>query len=181
MVALHEWLSPTRTAGLVAYTVSSLACAARWAHCRRNRLPSRAFGAFAAVQLGLLLDMAFDWRWKLHDFWMREAMASGVYDRRRLPQMLALGLLALGASLASAAILYRCRRRVGVALAMTGTLLSVGLWCSESISLHLMDRVFYHQVGKVMLVSLLWVALAALTCLGVWLDMRMFSQADPTR
>jgi hypothetical protein len=172
MVALHEWLSPTRTAGLVAYTVSSLACAVRWAHCRRNRLPSRPFGALAAVQLGLLVDMAFDW------FWMREAMASGVYDRRRLPQMLALGLLALGAVLASAAILYRCRRRAGVALALTGTLLSVGLWCSESISLHLMDRVFYHLAGKLMMVSLLWVGLAAVTCFGVWLDTRLSRQLN---
>jgi hypothetical protein len=125
------------------------------------------------VQFGLLLDMAFDLRWKVHDFWMREAMASGVYDRRRLPQMLALGLLALGAALASAAILYRYRSRIGVASAMMGTLLSVGLWSCECVSFHFVDQVFYHLVGKLMLVSLLWVALAAITCSGVWLDMRL--------
>jgi hypothetical protein len=179
MVVLHEWLSPTRTAGLAAYTISSLACVVRWANCRRNRVPSRPFGALAAVQLGLLLDIAFDWRWRVHDFWMREAMVSGVYDRRRLPQMLALGLLALGAALGSAAILYRCRRRVGVALAMTGTLLSVGLWCSEWISFHWVDQVYYYLVGKLMLVSLLWLGLAALTCFGVWLDARVLRRSIP--
>jgi hypothetical protein len=173
MVGLHEWLSPTRTAGLAAYAISSLACAARWANCRRNRIPSRPFGVLAAIQLGLLLDMAFDWRWKVHDFWMRKAMASGVYDLRRFPQTLALGLLIFGASLACAAIVYRCRNRPGAALALCGTLLSVGLWCCESISLHAVDRVFYHLVGKLMLVSLLWVVLAVVTCFGVWLDMRL--------
>jgi hypothetical protein len=181
MVDLHEWLSPTRTAGLSAYTISALACAVRWANSRRNRVPGRPFGLLAAVQLGLLLDMAFDWRWKVHDFWMREAMATGVYDQRQFPQALALGLLILGALLACAAMVYRYRSRVGVALALCGALLSVGLWCCESISLHAVDRVFYHSVGTLMTVSLFWIALAAVTCFGVWLDMRMFSQADPTR
>jgi hypothetical protein len=172
MVVDHEWLSPTRSAGLVAYAISLLACAVRWANCRKNRISSQPFGVLAIVQLGLLLDMAFDWRWKVHDFWMREAMATGVYDRRRLPQMLALGLLVLGAALASAAIWHRFRRRMGIALALAGTVLSMGLWFCEGISLHFVDRFFYHPVGGLMLVSLFWVVLAVMTCFGVWLDMR---------
>jgi len=53
---------------------------------------------------------------------------------------------------------------------MIGTLLSVVLWCCEWISFHWADQVFYHIIGRMMLVSLLWIGLALVTCIGAWLD-----------
>jgi hypothetical protein len=181
MVADHEWLSPTRLIGLSAYTICFLACAARWASRRNNRVQSVPLAALAAVQFTLLLDMAFDWRWKIHDFWMREAMALGVYDRRRAPQLLALAMLSLVVALASVSIVYRFRRRLGFAVALTGTMLSVALWCCEWVSLHLIDQLFYRKVGGVMVVGLLWALLALLTSVGVWLDSRGSLSANLTR
>jgi hypothetical protein len=137
-----------------------------------NRVTDRLFAWLTGVQLCLLLDMAFDWRWKIHDFWMREAMMAGVYDRRRLSQVLVLGLLCLAAALASRSLLLRFRRKPGAALAMTGTLLSVVLWCCEWVSFHWADQVFYHMIGKLMVVSLLWIGLALMTGIGAWLDGR---------
>jgi hypothetical protein len=172
MVPDLEWLSPTRSAGLAAYTASLLACGLGWANGRRKHLQVRPFGVLAAVQCGLLLDMVFDWRWKIHEFWMQEAMAVGVYGQRRRPQALVLGLLVLAATLGLLLVLARFRGRVGLAIAMAGTLVSVGLWFCESVSLHMVDQIFYFMVGKVMFVSLLWVGVALTTCFGVWLDVR---------
>jgi len=128
------------------------------------------FPALAAVQLALALDVAFDWRWKLHNFWMGQAMGLGVYGERRSPQLLA--LVALG-GLVAFAFVWIWREfgwRRGVALAMTGTALGAGLWCCETLSYHYMDLVLYRMVGPAMLVALLWVGVALTTCAGVWLD-----------
>jgi len=167
MVAGYEWFSPTRIVGLTAYTISVLGCVAGLENCRKSGVPGRLFVLLTGVQLVLLLDMAFDWRWKIHGFWVREALALGVYDQRRSPQVLALAVLSLAMVLA--VVFCRFRRRVGVALALTGTLLSVGLWCCECISWHFVDQFLYHLAGKVMVVSLLWFSLAVVTCFGVWL------------
>src|SRR5258707_1110763 len=98
MVMGFDWLSPTCAAGLAAYLASSAACAFRWAKCRagygRGDGSGRLFLLLTGVQFTLLLDMAGDWRWKLHDAWMREAVARGVYADRRTPQLLALVVLA---------------------------------------------------------------------------------------
>jgi hypothetical protein len=170
MVADHEWFSPTRFVGLAAYTASLVVCGVRWANCRKSYIPGGWFALLAGVQLYLLLDMAFDWRWKIHDFWARDAVELGAYDERRPPQALALVVLFVVVILAAAFVLRRFRGRAGLALALTGTLLSVGLWGCESISFHYMDMVLYHMVGGVMVVSLVWISLAAVTCWGAWLD-----------
>lgn len=170
MMTGNEWLSPTRMAGLLSYALSFGTCAWAWfAEGRRGR-PSGEFLPLAAAQLGLVLDIAFDIRWKLHDFWMTRAMEMHVYGERREPQLIALvvlsGLLLVGV----AWILRRFRARLGLAIAMSGTMLSIGLWFSEMLSYHFMDAVLYSMVGRLMLVSFLWLGLAMTTCCGVWLD-----------
>ena len=170
MVVDHEWLSPTRTAGLAAYTASLLACAWRWAKCRESDALGWLYAVLAGVQLCLLLDMAFNWRWKLHGLGVGVATEMGVYDLRRAPQLVALLALGLVLALLSALIFYLFRDRIGTALALTGTMLSMGLWCLECVSFHAVDGVLYRLVGVVMTVSLAWIFLALVTCLGVWLD-----------
>jgi hypothetical protein len=170
MMAGYEWFSPTRTTGLLSYAISFGACAWAWfAEGRRGR-PSGEFLLLAAVQLGLVVDMAFDIRWKLHEFFMTRAMELHVYGERRDPQLLALILLA-GVLLCCAWwILRRFRGRRGLALALTGTMLSIGLWFCEMLSYHFMDHVLYSMLGNLMLVSFLWLGLALATCCGVWLE-----------
>jgi hypothetical protein len=170
MMTGNEWLSATRMTGLFSYAASFGACAWRWfAEGRRGR-PSGEFLLLAAAQLGLVLDIAFDIRWKLHEFWMTRAMEMHLYGERREPQLVALVLL-VGLLLGGAVwILRRFRGRVGLALALSGTMLSIGLWFCEMLSYHFMDIVLYSMVGKLMLVSFLWVGLAMTTCCGVWLD-----------
>jgi len=169
MIPGNEWISPTRVTGLFAYTVSFGACAWRWVTARRGDL-SGVWLLLTSLQLGLVVDVAFDLRWKLHAFWMDRAIADKVYSERRSPQLVALvvlfGLLLAGGVL----IQQRFRGRRGVQLALTGTMLSVGLWCCEALSYHYMDLVLYRMHGGLMMVSLLWVGLAALTFVGVWMD-----------
>jgi hypothetical protein len=172
MVAGYEWISPTRVAGLAVYSVTTLACALRSLRCRREDVSGRIFVVLAGVQFALLLDMALDWRWKIHDYWMREAMNLGLYADRRSPQLLA--LLALGLMLVLGCLLlwHRFRQRPGLSLALIGTLLSLELWCCECLSYHFVDAVLYRLLGKLMAISLVWIGLAALTCFGVWMDDR---------
>jgi hypothetical protein len=66
----------------------------------------------------------------------------------------------------------RFRERMGAALALGGTLLSVVLRCAEVVSYHNADAVLYRQVGGVMVVALAWIGLALVTCLGIWIDAR---------
>ncbi len=134
------------------------------------------YAVLVVVQFFLLLDMAFDWRWKIHDFFGQDAQTLGVYGERRPPQVLA--LLVLSGVLVFAVIWIYCkfRGRPGLAMAVTGTVLSVGLVCCEAISYHYVDKVLYHMVGNVMAVSLMWIGLAAVTCSGVLLNWR--SQAS---
>jgi hypothetical protein len=170
MIAGYEWFSPTRTMGLLSYAVSLGACAWRWVAGRRLGRPARVYLLLTAVQFGLLIDMTFDIRWKLHEFFMTRAVEHNVYGERRDPQLVALVLL-IGVLLVGASwILRRFRDRPGLVLAVSGTMLSVGLWFCEMLSYHFVDHVMYSMVGELMLVSLLWLGLAATTCYGVWLD-----------
>jgi hypothetical protein len=170
MMTGNEWLSPTRMTGLLSYATAFGACAWRWfAEGRRGR-PSGEFLLLAVAQLGLVLDIALDIRWKLHDFWMTRATEMHLYSERRGPQLVALVLL-VGLLLVGVVwIPLRFRGRRGLALALSGTMLSIGLWFCEMLSYHFMDAVLYSMAGKLMLVSFLWVVLAMTTCSGVWLE-----------
>lgn len=154
--------------GLASYVAAFLACLAGWRFRERRGVAERVFPLLAGVQLALALDIAFDWRWKLHNFWMERAMAQGLYGERRSPQLLVLlalvGLLGFGCWW----IWREFGWRRGVAV--MGTVLGAGLWCCETLSYHYMDLALYRMVGPVMVVALLWAGLAVATCAGVWLD-----------
>jgi hypothetical protein len=175
MISPFEGLSMTRVVGLAAYASAVAACAWRWWRDRQNspqpgRQPGGVFGVLAAVQLVLLLDIAFNLRWKLHEFFMQEAIGHGLYGMRRSPQLLALWALVSASALCCGLIVWRFRRRRGAAIAVAGTLLSVALRCAEVLSYHGLDAVLYSSIGKMMVVSILWIGLTLLTCLGAWID-----------
>lgn len=173
MYGVLESLTPTRLTGMAAYTISALACSSAWRRRRQDGRPWRLFAALTGLQLLLLLDMAFNWRWMLHDFWVQVAVVHGVYDRRFTPQLLAVALLVVVLAVVSLCALYRFRRTPGRGLVLTSSLLSVGLWGCECLSYHQIDRVLYGMFGQVMMITLLWVGLTIVLCLGVWLDRRM--------
>jgi hypothetical protein len=172
MIADQEWFSLTRMTGMVGYAASCTACAVRYASSLKSGRRGGLFAVLAAVQFFLLLDMAFDWRWRIHGLFDESATTLGVYGERRPPQVTALLVLAGVLVFAAIWIYRRFRRRPGLAMAVIGTVLSVGLTCCEGISYHYVDMVFYHMVGDVMAVSLLWIGVALVTCWGVSLDWR---------
>jgi hypothetical protein len=170
MLAGLEWFSPTRMSGMAAYGASCMACTTGWVSCLKSRRPDRLFALLAAVQFFLLLDMVFDWRWKIHDFFGLDAMNLGVYGERRPPQAVALLVIFAVLVIAAIWIYRRFRGRPALAMAVIGTVLSFGVTCCEAISYHYVDMVLYHKVGSVMVVSLIWVGLGLFTCCGVLLD-----------
>lgn len=172
MVFDYKWFSPTREIGLASYAASFLACVWRSRSRFAQRESGKTFGLLAGVQLCLFLDMAFDWRWKLHEIEMQAAGHLGLYGQRRIPQVLA--LLAVLVALFTAITLFvnKWRGAVGITLCTIGTSLAVGLWFCEVISFHFMDYFMYQTLGRVMVVSVAWASISAIICLGIWLDSR---------
>lgn len=180
MALNHEWLSPTLAIGIVADSASLLACG--WS-CWNSHIKSvsyRPFAVLALLQFCLVLDMIFNWRWKLHDVGAQAAMFLGLYSLRRSPQLAALIILLLLFVCLAVLILRKVRPRIGLGLAASCTSLSLGLCFCESISYHYVDLVLYHFVGKVMVIALVWAGLASLTCLGVWIDSAAINRVGRT-
>jgi hypothetical protein len=131
------------------------------------------FAARLAVFEGLLLlDMAFNWRWALHQFFMDEASKAALYASRRGPQALVLAVLVLMFLFGLRMSSRRLRGRTGSLLAATGALLSLVLWCTEVVSLHAVDHILYHPIGEWMVVSFLWVVACLTTSVGILMDAR---------
>ena len=170
MALIADGLSATRILGLTAYGIALVVCLAKSVGRGTKGGWRRLYWTLTLAELGLLLDIAFDWRWKLHDLFMHAAMAEDVYGERRMPQRLALVLVTAVTAGVAAWVLWKLRSRRGVALAAAATVLSIALHGVEMISYHGMDAILYRMAGGVMVVSFLWAALALVTCAGVWMD-----------
>jgi hypothetical protein len=135
----------------------------------KDRKVSQLAEILALIESQLLLDIVFNWRWKLHDMLTGIAMRHNEYVARRLPQIIALtilgGVLLLGFLLTC----WYFRRRGGVLLATSGVLISVVVWCVEVVSLHGVDHILYHLIGKWMVVSALWILACLMTSVGILL------------
>ena len=68
------------------------------------------------------------------------------------------------------------RGKVGARLALSGILLSVVVWCVEVVSLHAVDHILYHLIGKWMVVCALWILACLMTSIGI---LKVSSQAQP--
>ncbi len=166
MITSQEWLSPTRLTGLVAYGTSVMCCCVAWISAKTRRtLPLAA--VLMLIESALLLDMAFNWRWKLHQTLMDFAIRKNEYAQRGLPQLIV--VIILGSLLLSGwFIAWRSYRGRGMKLlAVSGTLLSLVLWCIDVVSLHAVDHVLYYSVGGVMAVSILWILACSMTSIGI--------------
>jgi hypothetical protein len=161
-----EWLNPVKVGGMVTYLVASASCGLTAARTLNPRI-SRLAAVLGLIQAALLLDIAFDWRWRLYDWLRSQAVAYHWYEQRRWPQVVVLMIMAV--VLASGVVVAR---RVflpnpGAALAVNGTLLSIDCWLMEVISLHATDSILYHHVGPLMIISFVWLLAGAMVTTGI--------------
>ena len=167
MISIAQSLSPTRIIGLTADLFALSSCAVAWVRGRRAHLRTRLAATLTLLEAALLLDLAFNARWLLHNLLANVAIASHLYGERSGPQQVALGLLGFVVVAAIASALWRFRRRPGAALAACGGILSVCCWWVEVISLHAVDSVLYRRVDGVTFIRLAWAACSLMTGVGI--------------
>ncbi len=179
MINIAQWLesNPTRTTGIAAYSVALVFCIFAWSRARGDAAQSRLAALLALCESCLLIDMVFNIRWKIHEFFMDKAAQLAVYASRRGPQTLVLVVLLVVFIYGLRSASQRFRGRAGALLAVSGALLSVTLWCTEAVSLHAVDHILYQPVGKLFAVSFLWVFAGLMTSIGILIE----SRADRSR
>lgn len=167
MRTVADWLTPVKASGMAAYLIATLACAAIAARSADKRV-IRLASILCTLDLVLLLDITFDWRWKLYFSVKRLALSHNWYNEQRSePQIAALVIIAL-ALLAAAAWLGRRFAPIrGAPLAICGALLSIGCWLTEVVSLHATDAVLFRHAGPLMVVSFVWMLAGAMTAAGI--------------
>jgi hypothetical protein len=167
MTTIGEWLNPTRTVGLIAYGTAVTCCGIAWVREKNQRQDWRLAALLTLIESTLLLDIAFNWRWMLHRFLMDIAQGAHIYQVRTIPQLIALIILVGLSFLGLLAIRRSSRGRGGTRLAVSGVLFSLVLWFTEVVSLHQVDHVLYHRLGKIMAVTLLWILACLMTSIGM--------------
>jgi hypothetical protein len=172
MITSQGWIGPTRATGLLAYATAFTCCGIAWIRTKARRGTSHLAAVLTLIESALLLDMAFNWRWKLHQALMDFAMRKHEYAQRGLPQLIVVTLL--GALLLFGwFVAWRTFRGRGTTLlAVSGASLSLVVWCIEVVSLHAVDHVLYYSVDGMMAVTLLWLLACTMTSIGMLLDPR---------
>jgi hypothetical protein len=170
MIASLGSIGLTRAGGLVAYATAATCCGIAWIRTKAGRRTSRLAAVLTLIESALLLDMAFNWRWKLHQALMDFAMRKHEYSQRGLPQLIV--VILLGALLLFGwLVAWRSFRGRGTTLlAVSGALLSLVLWCIEVVSLHAVDHVLYYSLDGMMAVTLLWLLSCTMTSVGILLE-----------
>jgi hypothetical protein len=167
MITSDEWLNPTRAVGLLAYGTATTCCGIAWMRAKARHQAGRLPAFLILIESVLLLDIAFNWRWMLHELVMDFAQQRHEYELRREPQFIAVVILVALLLLGMLIVRRFFRGRGGASLVVSGVLLSLVLWCTEVVSLHAVDHVLYHPLGKIMAVSLLWILACLMTSIGI--------------
>jgi hypothetical protein len=171
MIPSGEWLTPTRAIGIAAYAVAASCSAIACARARGLQTVSKLAASLTALEFGLLIDMIVNGRWMLHDMLENIARRRHEYDLRRLPQSILVAILVGALFTGLLFTLRRCRARIGALLAVSGILLSLVSWCIEVVSLHQVDAILYHPVGKLMAISFVWLLACMMTSIGILIDL----------
>jgi hypothetical protein len=167
MITIGEWLNPTRAVGLLSYGTAATCCGIAWVRNKVQRRDWRVAALLTLIESTLLLDVAFNWRWTLHQFVGDVAQRRHEYAFRHEPQSIALVILATLLLLGLFVAQRSFRREPGARLAVSGSLLAVAVWCVEVVSLHAVDHILYHLIGKWMVVSVLWILACSMTSIGI--------------
>jgi hypothetical protein len=167
MIATVTSISPTQEAGIASHLLAAVACGVVWTKSRgQNRLTA----TLGLLELFLLFDAVFNWRWILHGFLVKTAMELSVYDERTLPQEVVTALLASATLVAAATTIRNSWNRPGACLAICGGLISAEFWAIEVISLHAIDLILERMVGSMLIIASVWIVSSALILLGVMWD-----------
>jgi hypothetical protein len=172
MIAPSDWISPTRVVGMATHLLTAIVCGGAWARNQENCRASRLAPCLAMLEAFLFLDAAFNWRWILHGMLMNAAVANGVYGQRKLPQVLALLIVASLPFCAMIMAFQRLQGRIGAIFAIFGGVFSAAFWMVELISLHATDIALQARLGPVMLIAVVWVLTSATTAAGIYWDAR---------
>jgi len=172
-----EWLNPVKAGGMAVYLAASASCAVTAVRSANPRL-SRLAALLGLLHAVLLLDIAFDWRWRLYDWFKSEAVSYHWYEERHWPQVVMLALLAATLAAGVTAARRQLRSLPGAALAVEGTLISVGCWLMEIISLHATDSILYHHIGRLMIISFVWLLGCGMVTVGMFRAVNAASDAD---
>ena len=170
MIASGDWMNPTRACGLAAYGAATLCCGIAWVRSRSFPKTSSPAGWLTLLEAALLLDMAFNGRWLLHQFFVDVAQHHNEYAARRAPQVVVDTLLVALLFFAAFRALRRFRKSPAALLAVLGGMLSIFTWCAEVVSLHQVDSILYHPVGPWMAVCFLWVSACLVTSVSILID-----------
>lgn len=172
MISASVWLAPTRLAGMASHLLAAAVSVAIWAQpgsCSRSIRLAR---GLAILEIFLLFDAAFNWRWTLHGILMNFAIAANLYGRRELPQLAALALLSTLLLLALILAIRHFCGRPGAVVASCAGLISAGIWWVEVISFHATDAFLQHFLGPVMLIAALWIVPSLMAAAGIVWDAR---------
>src|SRR5277367_3897542 len=92
MPTTAEWLNPVKASGIAAYFVAAVSCGAA-SFLAVNRRTSRLAAVLAILQAALLLDIAFDVRWRLYARLKGQAIEHRWYYERHWPQVSMMAIL----------------------------------------------------------------------------------------
>ena len=151
-------INTTQAAGLLAFIPAAAAAGgAYWAIGREGRAPRRYWGAMAAIQLILTIEIMGSFRHQLNLVIGGWLQADGLYGERR-PAQAAVIVATLLLALALTALVVRNAPTRAQALAAGATAGAVIVFAIECISLHAVDAYFYRPVGPIMAIGWLWLA-----------------------
>jgi hypothetical protein len=161
-----EWLSPVKASGMAAYLIATASCTVASVKTGNKRL-SRLAAVLGVLHAALFFDITFDWRWKLYDWLRGQAIASQWYELRHWPQVGMLTVLGALLIVGVAGARQWFPSPAGAALALEGSLLSIGCWSTEVISLHATDSILYHRAGPLMIINFVWILACLITVIGI--------------
>ena len=159
-------LNPTQLAGIMAFGMAGLAAVYASRSTRSANQPETRQWCWVAIfQILFCIEIWLGTRHAAHDIandWLR---ALGIYQDRATLQKWLLATIVLSGAFAGFAW-WRSPGRIRqkftlVKLAVACTAAVVLLFLIETVSLHAMDRVLYHQTGPVLLIAYAWMASAA--------------------
>jgi hypothetical protein len=148
--------NPTQLTGLLSFALATTACLS--AGRRSTPGDKRIWNALAFINGLLLLDILFGFRFRILGFARVLLRAEGLYDQLHgWAQGIIVVLVATIALACGLLFLFRRQVAGGPARIAAGiTIVVLGIFAIEALSLHEIDAVYYRPIGPVLTVGWLW-------------------------
>lgn len=146
-------MNATQLLGVFSFGIVGLLCLSVW------RPP---WGALSFVNLFFSFECFVGWRHLLHE---SVVAAMGSHYAERVPLQVVLISGASIITIVGSGMFLVANRDMLARVAVMGTWLSASLFLIETISLHDIDELLYHQMGPSLLIGWLWLGLAI--CTGI--------------